>query len=196
MFCLGNLLLTQVLRWTKITSPSNCLCPFSISDLSLLKFIPSSRGAQHIHHLFSLKIILNSIRTCKPMQGQEFGTQIVVSSKKYLLYITQSGPVYSHPPHFDLTEHSSLLAPQVLSTLVHLYLPLTSPSTSLHISHLSTCDPSLHSISILLLEQPLILLSTPLCFFPKPSCPSQPIPLPHPPTSISLPLPKTLLSPL
>lgn len=74
---------------------------------------------------------------------------------------------------------------------------LTSPSTSPHISHLSTCDPSLDATSFLLFQQPLILLSTPLCFFfPKASCSSQPIPLSQPPASISLPLPKTLLSPL
>lgn len=31
VFCLQDLLLTQVQRWTKITSPSTFLCPFSVS---------------------------------------------------------------------------------------------------------------------------------------------------------------------
>lgn len=75
-------------------------------------------------------------------------------------------------------------------------LPLMSPSTSPHIIHLSTCGPTLHSSSFPLLKQPLIPLSTPLYIFFRTYCPSHPIPLAQLPTSISLPLPKTLLSSL
>lgn len=60
-FSLGELLLTQVQRWTKISSPSNCLYPFILSDLLLFTFLPSSHGG--------LSIIPDNVAACEPMLG-------------------------------------------------------------------------------------------------------------------------------
>lgn len=105
--------------------------------------------------------------------------------------------MYSHPLYFNLSEHSSLLAPPVLSTLLH----LPPPSHLLPPPHISVIflPVTLHSM----LPASCCSNSLSSCFqhhyvffFPEASCSSQPIPLSQPPTSISLPLPKTLLSPL
>lgn len=100
----------------------------------------------------------------------------------------------SHPPYFDLTEHSSLSALQVLSTL----LPPLHPSHLLPPPHISVIflPVTLHSI----LSASCCSNSLSSCFqhhyvfFSTASCPSHPPP--PPPTSLSLTLPKTLLSPL
>lgn len=102
----------------------------------------------------------------------------------------------SHPPYFDLTQHLSLSAPQDLSTALHLF-------------YLSCLLPPHHTSFIFLpVAQHSIppaphrsnSLSSPFqhhyIFFLRASCPSYPIPLSQLPTSISLPLPKTLLSSL
>lgn len=106
--------------------------------------------------------------------------------------------MYSHPLYFNLSEHSSLLAPPVLSTRLH----LPPPSHLLPPPHISVIflPVTLHSM----LPASCCSNSLSSCFqhhyvfffVPKASCFSQPIPLYQPPTSISLPLPKTLLSPL
>lgn len=78
-FSLGELLLTQVQRWTKITSPSNCLYPFILSDLLLFIFLPSSHGGHSTYLL--------TTAACKPTLGTRGETSMISLS----LWI------YTHP---------------------------------------------------------------------------------------------------
>lgn len=104
----------------------------------------------------------------------------------------QTRTVYSHPLYFNLAEHCSLLAPPVLSTRLHPHISF----------HLPTYQSSLYLWPFTRLYQlPAAQTAShpafnTIMFFPKASCSSQPIPLTQPPASISLPFPKTLLSPL
>lgn len=104
-------------------------------------------------------------------------------------YWQQIEPVHICP---TFNWHLSLSTPQDLSAPLH-PSPLVSPSTSALIICLSTCGPTLHPTISPLLQQPLIPLSTPSCVFQTLLLLSS-----HhrvsTPTSISLPLPETLLS--
>lgn len=128
--------------------------------------------------------------------------QIVVSPKKILsvfccvvIYSLNPNWDCSYPLYSNLSEHSSLLAPPVLSTRLHLHHPhisfrLPTYQSSFYLWPFTHCYllPAAQTAS-----HPAF---NTIIFFTKASCSSQPIPLSQPPASISLPLPKTLLSPL
>lgn len=102
--------------------------------------------------------------------------------------------VCSHLAYFELTQHPSLSAPQDLSAPLHLFTSRVSFRLGTHHSSVYLWpNTRFHQLpAALTASHPPF--TTIIIFFFRLSFLSRLIPLSQPPTSISLPLPKTLLS--